>query len=150
MPKLIRAIEVCLSAKAPITELWGESRSPLTGFRVLRIGLNPERSALYDRINRRCRQMFDEGLIEETKALLEKYGESVWPLSALGYRQAVQLLRGELTREQAVAATQQAHRNYAKRQMTWFRREPEVRWLEGFGGDAEIVSEAARLVASAG
>jgi tRNA dimethylallyltransferase len=141
-PKIIRAIEVTLSAKAPMTQLWSESRAPLTGFRVVRIGLNPERSALYERINLRCQRMFDEGLVEETKVLLEKYGPSPWPLSSLGYKQAAQFLRGELTRAQAVEAAQQAHRNYAKRQMTWFRREPNVRWFPGFGDDQQVVREA--------
>jgi tRNA dimethylallyltransferase len=60
----------------------------------------------------------------------------------LGYKQAVQLLRGELTREQAIAAAQQAHRNYAKRQITWFRREPDVDWLNGFGDESEIQRQA--------
>lgn len=144
-PKIIRAIEVCLAAKAPITELWSESRNPLTGFRVLRVGLNPDRAALYERINQRCRRMFEAGLVEETAALLERHGDSAWPLSSLGYRQAVQFLRGELSREQALEAAQQAHRNYAKRQMTWFRREEGVRWMSGFGDDPKITGEALRL-----
>ena len=148
-PKIIRAIEVCVGAKVPMTELWAESRSPLTGFRVLRLGLNPERSALYDRINRRCQEMFEEGLVEETRAILEKYGASPWPLSSLGYKQAVQLLRGDLTRAQALEAARQAHRNYAKRQMTWFRREPEVRWVAGFGHDGQVRSEVLRLAGAA-
>jgi len=147
-PKIIRAIEVCLSAKAPMTQLWNESRAPLAGFRIMRLGLNPERDALYDRINQRCRQMFEQGLIEETKSLLEKYGVSPWPLSSLGYKQAAQFLRGELTRAQALEAAQQAHRNYAKRQMTWFRREPDVRWLAGFGDDPHIAREVLASVAS--
>ena len=145
MPKIIRAIEVCLGAKMPMSQLWNESRSPLAGFRILRLGLNPERSALYDRINQRCRKMFDGGLIGETEALLKKYGDSAWPLSSLGYKQAVQFLRGELTRPQALEAAQQGHRNYAKRQMTWFRREPDVQWIAGFGDDPEVKREALRL-----
>jgi len=148
-PKLIRAIEVCLAAKAPMTQLWSEGHSPLTGFRILRLGLNPERSALYDRINRRCQRMFEGGLTEETAALLQKYGDSAWPLGSLGYKQAVQFLRGEMTRQQALEAAQQAHRNYAKRQMTWFRREPDVHWLAGFGDDPNIQHEAIRAVADA-
>ena len=127
MAKLIRAIEVCLASRQRMTELWQQrGREPLRGFRILRLGLDPDRQALYDRINRRAQQMFDAGLIEETQRLLEKYGDAAGPLSSLGYKQAVQFLRGELTREQAVQAAQQAHRNYAKRQMTWFRRESEV------------------------
>lgn len=148
-PKIIRAIEVSLAAKTPMTELWNEGRNPLKGFRILRLGLNPERSALYDRINRRCQEMFAEGLVDETRAVLEKYGASPWPLSSLGYKQAGQLLRGELTSEQAIEATRQAHRNYAKRQMTWFRREPDVRWLSGFGDDPEVVGESLKLVSNA-
>jgi tRNA dimethylallyltransferase len=148
-PKLIRAVEVCIAAKAPMTQLWSEGRSPLTGFRILRLGLNPERSALYERINQRCQRMFEAGLTEETAALVQKYGDSAWPLASLGYKQATQFLRGEVTRQQAVEAAQQAHRNYAKRQMTWFRREPEVRWLVGFGDDSEIQREAIRVVAEA-
>jgi tRNA dimethylallyltransferase len=141
MPKLIRAIEVCLRSREKMTELWQQGRDRLQGFRVLRLGLDPDRPALYERINRRAQQMFDGGLIEETQRLLEKYG-SAGPLSSLGYKQAIQLIRVELSREQAVQAAQQAHRNYAKRQMTWFRREPDVRWLRGFGDEASIQREA--------
>ncbi len=149
--KLIRAIEVCLETRGRMSDLWQQrGRDPLTGFRVLRIGLNPAREKLYQRINLRAQQMFDAGLVEETQALLERYGSSgkSTPLDSLGYRQAVQFLRGELTREQAVAAAQQGHRNFAKRQMTWFRREPELRWLEGFGDDPAISGQAAELVSS--
>jgi tRNA dimethylallyltransferase len=94
--------------------------------------------------------MFDHGLIEETQRILEKYGEAAAPLYSLGYKQAGQFLRGELTREQALQAAQQAHRNYAKRQMTWFRREPEVHWLRGFGDDAQMQQAAAEWVSDAG
>jgi tRNA dimethylallyltransferase len=142
-PKLIRAIEVCLASRKKMTDLWQQhGRDPLRGFRILRLGLDPDRQALYERINRRAEQMFEAGLIEETERLLHRYGDAAGPLSSLGYKQAVQFLRGELTREQALQATQQAHRNYAKRQMTWFRREPEVAWLKGFGDDAQIQQAA--------
>jgi len=146
-PKVIRAIEVCLTSRQKMTELWQQhGRDPLRGFRILRLGLDPDRQDLYDRINRRAQQMFDGGLVEETQHLLEKYGNAAGPLSSLGYKQAVQFLRGELTREQALQAAQQAHRNYAKRQMTWFRREPEVHWLRGFGDDAQVQQTAAARV----
>jgi tRNA dimethylallyltransferase len=145
-PKVIRAIEVCVASRQKMTELWQQGRDPLRGFRILRLGLDPDRQALYDRINRRAQQMFETGLVEETQRLLEKYGAAAGPLSSLGYKQAVQFLRGELTREQALQAAQQAHRNYAKRQMTWFRREPEVQWLRGFGDDAQTQKTAAAWV----
>jgi tRNA dimethylallyltransferase len=149
-PKLIRAIEVCLASREKMTELWQRGREPLRGFRILRLGLDPNRQALYDRINGRAHKMFEAGLVEETRRLVEKYGESAGPLSSLGYKQAVQFIRGELTREQALQAAQQAHRNYAKRQMTWFRREPEVHWLHGFGDEAQVQKIAAAWVLGLG
>jgi tRNA dimethylallyltransferase len=145
-PKLIRAIEVCLAARRQMTEMWKQGRDALTGFRVLRLGLNPDRDALYARINERARRMFAMGLVEETRGLLEKYGEAARPLGSLGYKQAVQLLRGEVSREAAIRAAQQAHRNYAKRQLTWFRREPEVVWLAGFGDEAGVREKAGEAI----
>ncbi len=146
LPKLIRAIEVCLGSRRKMSEMWKQGRDPLQGFRILRIGLNPEREALYGRINERARQMFELGLVEETRGLVAKYGEAPWPLGSLGYRQAVQLIRGEIGEAAALQAAQQAHRNYAKRQMTWFRREPEVTWLAGFGDEGRIQESAIGLV----
>ncbi len=150
LPKVIRAIEVCLAARKTsfrtMTELWRQGRDPLRGFRILRLGLNPEREVLYARINQRAVKMFDEGLIAETEKLLSKYGEQARPLASLGYKQAVQFLRGELDRTSALAAAQQAHRNYAKRQMTWFRREPEVHWLSGFGDDTPAQAESVAII----
>jgi tRNA dimethylallyltransferase len=147
IPKLIRAIEVCLASRQKMSELWQQGRDPLQGFRILRVGLDPDRAALYERINERARQMFEAGLLEETKTLLQKYGPTTRSLESLGYKQAVQFLQGELNREQAIQSAQQAHRNYAKRQMTWFRREPEVAWLKGFGDDPQIQREALQRVA---
>jgi tRNA dimethylallyltransferase len=131
-----------------MSALWEKGRDPLRGFRVLRIGLGPDRQALYERINARAARMFESGLIEETKTLVSKYGSNARAFGSLGYKQAVQMLRAEITREQAVSAAQQGHRNYAKRQMTWFRREPDVRWLLGFGDSAEIQKAATEIVRS--
>ncbi|HKM46573.1 MAG TPA: tRNA (adenosine(37)-N6)-dimethylallyltransferase MiaA [Terriglobales bacterium] len=142
VPKVIRAIEVCLASRRPMTELWEQGREPLQGFRILRLGLNPEREVLYTRINQRAAKMFETGLIAETEELRAKYGEQARPLGSLGYKQAVQFLRGELDLKSALAAAQQAHRNYAKRQITWFRREPNVHWLPGFGDDIAIQTKA--------
>src|SRR5262249_39250742 len=142
VPKVIRALEVCLAAQRPMTELWEQGREPLHGFRVLRLGLNPAREALYARINQRAEEMFRRGLIDETERLWKKYGDAARPLSSLGYKQSMQVLRGEIGRERALEAAQQGHRNYAKRQMTWFRREQSVCWLEGFGDDASVQEQA--------
>jgi tRNA dimethylallyltransferase len=144
--KMVRAVEVCLAARRPLTELWRQGREPLTGFHILRIGLDPDRDQLYERINQRARAMFDHGLVEETERILARYGESARPLASLGYKQARQLLNGELDRDSAILAAQQGHRNYAKRQMTWFRREPGVHWLKGFGDDGVIQRQAIELI----
>ena len=147
-PKLIRAIEVCLAGRKPLSEVLGNqknARDPLAGFRLLRIGLNPPRQALYERLNRRCAEMFEAGLIEETRGLLARYGP-VKALDSLGYRQGLAVLAGTLSGTAAIEAAQQGHRNYAKRQLTWFRREPQVHWIESFGDEPETVRAAAELV----
>jgi tRNA dimethylallyltransferase len=146
--KLMRAIEVCLALRKPLSDVLGDreiARDPLTGFRLLRIGLNPPRPALYDRLNQRAAAMFAAGLVEETRGLLDRYGP-VKALDSLGYRQGLAVLAGSLSFEAGVAAAQQGHRNYAKRQLTWFRREPEVHWIAGFGDEPEVLRLATELV----
>src|SRR6476661_5319816 len=102
VPKLIRAIEVCLSARQSMTALWQAGRDPLRGFRILRIGLNPTREALYQRVNLRAQAMFtqgqgqEQGLVEETRMLKDRYGDAARPLASLGYKQAQQFLCGDL------------------------------------------------------
>jgi tRNA dimethylallyltransferase len=150
IPKLIRALEVSIRSRKPMTEMWRQGRDPLRGFRILRVGLNPDREALYQRLNERAREMFSRGLIEETRALRDRYGHAARSLSSLGYKQAAQYLDGELSWEQAIAAAQQGHRNYAKRQITWFRREPNVRWFEGFGSDPEVQRQCLEWIESNG
>jgi tRNA dimethylallyltransferase len=146
IPKIIRAIEVCVLSKGKISEMWEAGREPLKGFRILRLGLDPPRDALYERINGRAMRMFDSGLVEETRRLLGRYGDAATAINSLGYKQAAQLIRREIDLAFAIKATQQAHRNYAKRQMTWFRREPDVIWLKGFGDSQEIQKEAIRAI----
>lgn len=144
-PKLIRALEVCMAAGKPMSKIL--ARDPLTGFHLLRIGLNPQRQALYERLNRRCEEMFIAGLVEETRGLLDRYGP-VKALDSLAYRQALSVLNGTSLAD-AVAAAQQGHRNYAKRQMTWFRREPDVYWIEDFGDSTAAIAQASELIEAA-
>jgi len=149
MPKLIRALEILFATGQTVSATLEArpdlARDPLTGFHLLRIGLNPPRQLLYDRLNRRAAAMFEAGLIEETRALLARYGR-VKTLNSLGYLQATAVLDGKMTLPEAIAAAQQGHRNYAKRQLTWFRREPEVHWIEDFGDSPQTIEQAARLV----
>jgi tRNA dimethylallyltransferase len=146
VPKMIRSLEVTLAARQPQSEQWQAGRDRLQGFRMLQMGLNPPRVALYERINERAARMFDEGLLEETAVARERYGDACRALGSLGYAQAVGVLRGDMTRAEAIAAAQQGHRNYAKRQMTWFRRDKKIEWLAGFGDDAGVKAQAAERV----
>jgi tRNA dimethylallyltransferase len=150
LPKLIRSIEVTLAARQPQTEQWQAGRDALQGYRVLQMGLAPGaskeiRERLYQRINHRAAAMFERGLLSEASMLRKRYGDACRSLGALGYAQALSALRGEITPDEAIAAAQQGHRNYAKRQGTWFRRVPSMHWLAGFGDQPDVQREALTL-----
>ena len=149
IPKTIRAIEVSLAARTPITAQWQAGRDALTGYRILRLTLAPPRAELYQRIDQRAARMFGHGLIEETRTLIQQFGPDCRPFQSLGYAEASAVLRGDLTEPQAVSQAQQGHRNYAKRQTTWFRREAELHpthTLTGSGDSPAIQHEAIALV----
>jgi len=149
--KIIRALEVCLLTRKPVSALHARARKRLAGFRVHKIGLNPERTRLYERINRRVEAMFAGGLMEEAQALLARPdARRVKPLQALGYRQACDVLRGETGLPEAIRRTQVMTRRYAKRQLTWFRSEPDINWFDGFGDDPEIQRGVLRALQQAG
>jgi tRNA dimethylallyltransferase len=147
VPKVVRAIEVTMAGRDAMTRQWQQPRDPLVGYRILRLGLNPPRAELYARINRRATEMFESGLVEETTQLVERYGFECRPLISLGYAQAIQVIRGEITRDEAVAACAQGHRNYAKRQLTWFRKDTAMRWMAAFGSDLDTQRQAGELLA---
>lgn len=141
--KLIRAIEIMALATRPASATQSLPRAPMEGFGVLKLGLAPERSTLYERLNRRTAQMFERGLPAETQRLLERgTSADAKPLQSLGYKQAVEMLLGRMKLEDAIRECQTRTRQYAKRQLTWFRHEPSVQWLNGFG-DEECIQEKA-------
>ncbi len=146
IPKTVRALEVTVAARRPLTEQWTAGRDALTGYRVLQLGLAAPRLRLYDRINRRATAMFDRGLIAETSLLVDRYGYDCRPLGSLGYAEAVSVLRGAATLSDAISRAQQGHRNYAKRQAVWFRKDPAIHWLEGFGDEPETMTRALHLI----
>jgi tRNA dimethylallyltransferase len=132
--KLIRALEVCLLARKPITSLHAEGSEALEGFRTLKIGLDPPRAELVECLNQRCIKMFEAGLAKEVGTILALgYPATSKAFESIGYREAILCMKGELTPEEAVASTQIATRQYAKRQRTWFQREPGIVWLRAFG-----------------
>jgi tRNA dimethylallyltransferase len=139
LPKLIRALEVCLVTRRPVTELFQQGRDALGGYETLKVGLAPARDLLYEKLDRRTRQMFETGLVEEVRGILSRgFAASVKPFESHGYRQAIQFLNGELKLEEAVFYAQRNTRRYAKRQMTWFRQEPGIQWFPGSGDDTQI------------
>jgi tRNA dimethylallyltransferase len=138
--KIIRALEVCLLARKPLSTLHARGRRGLEGYRIYKIGLSPQRSRLYERINRRVEAMFAGRLMDEVRALLARPDAyRIRPLEALGYRQACAALRGEMSLEEAIRHTQRATRHYAKRQLTWLRPESDIVWFEGFGDEPETL-----------
>jgi tRNA dimethylallyltransferase len=140
--KLIRAIEVCILARKPLSEVHRTGRKPLEGWRPLKIGLMPPREALYDRIHARMDAMHALGWLEEVRGLAASgLPENAKPFDFIGYRELREVLRGEKRLEEARAAIQQSTRQYAKRQLTWFRKDPTVHWLAGFGDDPQVRAE---------
>jgi tRNA dimethylallyltransferase len=134
--KLIRAIEVRVLSRKPISELHRTGRSPLEGWRPVKIGLMPPREHLYERIHARTSAMLEQGWLGEVQGLLQSgLNENAKPFDFIGYRELRAVLRSEISLEQAREAIQQATRRYAKRQLTWFRREAGVQWFAGFGDD---------------
>ena len=141
--KLIRAVEICLLTEKPLTQIHGEGRKPLQGWQALKIGLAPEREALYQRIHSRTDAMLANGWLDEVRSLLDSgMPEDAKPFDFIGYRELRQVLRGTITLDAARAAIQQSTRRYAKRQLTWFRREPGMHWLAGFGDDPAVQRQA--------
>jgi tRNA dimethylallyltransferase len=147
--KLIRALELAVLSRQPASRVQSAPRNRLESFAILKLGLAPHRSQLYERLNQRTAAMFHHGLLAETKALLDSgFPPQAKALQSLGYKQAQQVLAGELPIEEAIRDCQAKTRNYAKRQMTWFRREPGIEWFHGFGSDPAIQQQALALASA--
>ncbi len=134
--RLVRGIEVYLASGRKMSELMSTRRRPLDGFQDILIGLRPDLVVLRARVEARVRAMFSRGLVEEVRRLLLTHGASIPAFKAIGYREVMRHLDSEIDAEEARRLTVLATTKYAKRQMTWFRREPEVQWFEGCGDDA--------------
>jgi len=147
--KLIRALEITLLARRPAEQWFREQgRRALRGFAALKLGLNPPREQLWETLAKRTQSMFKAGLVEEVRSLLSKgVPRSAKPFESLGYKEVLLHLDGTLTLDQAIEWTTIHTRQYAKRQMTWFRRESNIFWLSGFGHDQSIVEQATQFVA---
>lgn len=139
VPKVTRALEICLLTRQPVSQLFQQGRDALAGYRTLKLGLLPDRELLNPRLDVRCAWMFEHGLVEEVQSILALgFPPDCKPFESHGYKQSLQLIRGELNPRDAVFYAQRNTRHYAKRQITWFRRERELQWLKGFGNAAHI------------
>jgi tRNA dimethylallyltransferase len=145
--KVIRALEMRLLTRKTVGEIHGSGRTPLEGYRVVKIGLLPGRPALYARIDRRVESMIAAGWVDEVGRLMASgVPERAKPFQFIGYAQLREHLAGRISLAEAVKQIQQATRNFAKRQMTWFRRESGVTWFLDFGDDPSVASEAFDLL----
>jgi tRNA dimethylallyltransferase len=146
--KVLRALEVCILTRRPIS-VQQPDRQPLTGYRLLKLGLDPPRHELTARLNERCAAMFKCGLIDEVRKILAAgFSPDSKALESIGYREALMYSSGNITIEKAIERTQAATRQYAKRQRTWFRRERDVHWLRSFGNQLETIEIAKGLAGS--
>jgi tRNA dimethylallyltransferase len=143
--RLMRAVEIRLLSGQVSPPAF--DTQPLEGYRVLKIGLDPERASLYESLDARTHQMFGTGLVQEVEALLQQgcSGDEK-PFESLGYRQALAFLRGEIAVDRAVYLAQLETRHYAKRQWTWFRRDPEMHWLSGFGNSIPVIEQCFEML----
>lgn len=129
--RIVRALEVCEASGSTLTALHRRHREALEPMPVLQVGIRMDRAVLYRRIDQRVDMMLEAGWVAETARLLEAgYGPHLDRLKALGYRELAAHLRGEQDLATAVAATKQHHRRYAKRQLTWFRADPRIHWVD--------------------
>jgi tRNA dimethylallyltransferase len=146
-PKMIRAIEVCLLTGRTLSEVHRMGRTPLDGYRPIKIGLQPPRAALYERIERRVHTMLNRGWLDEVAGLVRRgIPKNSKPFDFIGYSELQAHIEGTVTLEAATKAIAQSTRRYAKRQVTWFRKEPLVHWLPGFGDDPAVLDAAEKLV----
>jgi tRNA dimethylallyltransferase len=146
--RIVRAYEIYLISGRPMSVWQQEPRDTLRGFRWLQLGIAVPREELYGRINRRVEQMFSHGFIEEVNGLIQTYGRDCQAFKAIGYQQISRYLEGTISREQALEETQIESRHYAKRQMTWFRAQREIVWLDDRNDQEQLQQDAEEYIES--
>jgi tRNA dimethylallyltransferase len=144
--RILRAYEVYLVSGKTMHWWQQQPRDAFQGYQWLKIGIHIPREQLYQRINRRVEEMFKGGLLEEVRYLLDTFQKSSHAFKAIGYRQAAEYLEGEISLSQAIEGTQKESRHYAKRQLTWFRSDMDIVWLDGQLDSDKLKSEAAKLI----
>ena len=137
-----RALEVWITSGRPISSWEAEADEELPS---IKLGLRVQRERLTAILDRRAAEMFRAGVVEETRALLERFPATARPFGTIGYKEAVAVVRGELSQAEAIAETARRTRAYAKRQMTWLRSERNVQWVDGDDRE-EAFAAALRII----
>jgi tRNA dimethylallyltransferase len=140
--RIVRAMEIYANSGVPPSEIFKRTETPFKDYRFWQIGLHRPRQELYRRIEKRVDRMMASGLVEEVKRLRQMYPASCPPFKSLGYKEIAMFLDGAVTLERAVDLIKQHTRNFAKRQLSWFRQEKDIDW---FGPDQYPRIEAAVL-----
>ena len=126
--RVFRAVEICLTTGKPYSSFKERTEAPVRDFEIEKIGLTRPREVLYDRINERVVRMMDDGLVEEVRSLADF--RHLTALQTVGYKEVFDYLDGDVSLDETVALIQRNTRHYAKRQLTWWRRDASIRWLE--------------------
>jgi tRNA dimethylallyltransferase len=145
--RVLRAYEICSGTKKPMSQEKSfdsdDSAQDPKGeseFEFIQFGMKVDREKLYEKLNRRAKEQFDEGLEYEVRGLLEEgYSKDSSALSGIGYRQVIRYLDGEISREESIELNQRDNRRYAKRQMTWFKRDESINWIDGYSEVGEYL-----------
>ena len=136
--RVIRALEVCIGSGTPYSTFKNKPKAP-RNFTSIKIGLEAERPSIYDRINLRVDRMLENGLLEEAKALHEY--KQLNALQTVGYRELFSFFEGEVTQEFAVSEIKKNTRRFAKRQLTWFKRDKETLWFDSLTDIEKIITD---------
>ena len=148
LKRLVRALEVFLLTGRPLTAHFADTRSPIPDVDVLSIGLRLPAAAISERVTRRVDEQFARGLLDEIRALLARgIPETARPFGGLVYRQAIEHLHGVRDEAATRALIAQENRRYARRQLIWFRKEPNLSWFDGPGESATTIDSVQRLIA---
>lgn len=129
--RIMRVLEIYHQTGKTKTQLESESRLTPPPYEYIVFAINMEREKLYERINKRVDIMIDQGLIEEVEALTKKYEEFPTAMQGLGYKEVVSYLKKEITKEEMIEKLKMETRRYAKRQLTWFRKDENIKWIDG-------------------
>ena len=144
--RIVRALEVFYLCGRRISELKSEHDFSDQPYRVLKYALGLPRSELFARIDSRSERMLAEGLVEEVRSLVDDYSYHLKALQTLGYREVLRFMQGEISRQQMLEDIQKFTRQYAKRQLTWFRNEPEIIWVDSLTESGKVIQSIENFI----